>query len=150
MTDILVVTCPSGKQCSRLLPLLYNRGVFKLRLAAHSQSSVSKLKSTYPNAEVIQADISNFDDCKQLVHGATSVFHVGPSFHSREREIGLNMVDAAVVESQRSGGTFKHFVFSGVAGTQITNLIQHDMKRYVEERLYLSPLNWTILKPTNV
>jgi uncharacterized protein YbjT (DUF2867 family) len=27
--------------------------------------------------------------------------------------------------------------------------MQHDLKSYVEERLFLSPLNWTIIKPTN-
>ena len=27
--------------------------------------------------------------------------------------------------------------------------MQHDLKSYIEERLFLSPLDWTILKPTN-
>lgn len=59
------------------------------------------------------------------------------------------MVDAAVAESQRRGNVFKHFVFSSVLCTQHRNLMQHDLKSYVEERLFLSPLNWTIVKPTN-
>jgi uncharacterized protein YbjT (DUF2867 family) len=84
-----------------------------------------------------------------LLKGATSVYHVGPSFHSREKEIGFNMVDAAVSESQRSGNVFKHFVLSTVLCTQHRNLLQHDLKSYVEERIFLSSLNWTIVKPTN-
>lgn len=63
--------------------------------------------------------------------------------------MGFNMVDAAVAESQRSENVFKHFVFSSVLSTQHRNLMQHDLKSYVEERLFLSPLNWTIVKPTN-
>ncbi|KAG8159632.1 hypothetical protein KVR01_010269 [Diaporthe batatas] len=150
MSELLVITCPSGKQCAHLIPLLYNKGRWTLRLAAHSQASQEKLKSQYPDAEVIPTDLSSFSDCQSLLTGATAVYHVGPSFHSREREIGFNMIDAAVAETKRPGSAFKHFVFSGVMGTQIRNLMQHELKALVEERLYLSAgLSWTILQPAN-
>lgn len=149
MADILVVTCPSGKQCAHLLPLIYGQGKHTLRLAAHSDGSVQNLRKKYPDAEVVQADIADLQACRKLLRGAMSVFHVGPSLHSREKEMGFNMIDAAVEESKISGNVFKHFVFSSVLGTQHRNLMQHDLKSYVEERLMLSPLNWTILKPTN-
>jgi uncharacterized protein YbjT (DUF2867 family) len=112
MSEILVVTCPSGKQCSRLLPLLYEKGKFRLRLAAHSPSSVTKLQATYPKADVQPCDLTSREACRSLLQGATAVYHVGPSLNSAEKEIGFNMVDAAVVESQRPGNNFKHFVFS--------------------------------------
>lgn len=150
MSEILVINCPGGKQCSHLIPLLYNKGRWKLRLAAHSQASRDKLQSQYPDAEIVQIDLNSLKDCQALVTGATTVYHVGPSFHSREREMGFNMIDAAVSETKRPGSVFKHFVFSGVTGTQIRNLMQHDLKSLVEERLYLSvELNWTILQPAN-
>lgn len=44
MSEILVITCPSGKQCSHLIPQVYDKGKFQLRLAAHSESSAAKLK----------------------------------------------------------------------------------------------------------
>lgn len=150
MSEILVITCPGGKQCAHLIPLLYNKGKWKLRLATHTRESHEKLESQYPDAEVVQIDLTSFHDCQALLAGATAVYHVGPSFHSREREIGFNMIDAAVAETKRPGNTFKHFVFSGVMGTQIRNLMQHELKSFVEERLYLSvELNWTILQPAN-
>lgn len=149
MSDILVVTCPSGKQCAHLLPLIYKQGRYQLRLAAHSKESQEKLKAKYPDAEVVEADITKPDVCQQLLRGATAVYHVGPSFHSREKEMGLNMVDAAVTESQTPGSAFQHFVFSSVLNTQHRQLMQHDLKSYIEERLMISPLQWTILKPTN-
>lgn len=150
MSDLLVITCPGGKQCAHLIPLLYNKGRWKLRLAAHSKSSHEKLQSQYPDAEVVQIDLNSLQDCQALLAGATTVYHVGPSFHSREREMGFNMIDAAVAETKRPGNVFKHFVFSGVMGTQIRNLMQHDIKSLVEERLYLSvELKWTILQPAN-
>ncbi|KAL1864607.1 hypothetical protein Daus18300_007624 [Diaporthe australafricana] len=150
MPEILVITCPGGKQCSQLIPLLYNKGKWKLRLAAHTQTSRDKLQSQYPDAEIVQTDLNSLKACQALVTGATTVYHVGPSFHSREREMGFNMIDAAVAETKRPGSAFRHFVFSGVTGTQIRNLMQHDLKSLVEERLYLSAgLSWTILQPAN-
>jgi uncharacterized protein YbjT (DUF2867 family) len=149
MTDILVVTSPSGHIGNYLLPVLYKQGTFQLRLAAHSQASVTKLKAAYPNAEVRASDITLLDECRKLLDGATSVFHVGPSFHSQEKEMGFNMIDAAIEESRKPKGVFKHFVFSSVLCTQHRSLMQHDLKSYVEERLMLSPLNYTILQPTN-
>lgn len=151
MSEILAITCPGGKQCSRLIPLLYNKGKFQLRLAAHSEASAERLKTRYPDAEVVTTDLQSVADCAALLRGATAVNAVLPSLHSREKEIGFNLVDAAVAESRRDGNVFRHFVFSGVMGTQHRNLVQHDLKSYVEERIFLSPLDcWTILKPTNV
>lgn len=151
MTEILVITCPSGKQCTRLLPLLYNKGRFCLRLAAHSAESAQKLQALYPEAEVVPTDLQSLADCRTLLHGATAINAVLPSLHSHEKEIGFNLVDAAVAESRREGNVFEHFVLSSVLGTQHRSLLQHDLKSYVEERLFLSPLNcWTILKPGNV
>jgi uncharacterized protein YbjT (DUF2867 family) len=149
MPEILAMTCPSGKQCTHLIPLLYNNPQFTLRLAAHSQTSASHLKSTYPNAEVLVTDATSLKDCLALLENATAVYHVGPSFHSREMEMGFNMIDAAVSESQKPNSVLKHFVFSSVLSTQHRNLMQHDLKCRVEERLFLSPLNFTVLQPTN-
>ncbi len=149
MSEILVITCPSGKQCSHLIPLLYNKGTFKLRLAAHSSGSLSRLQLAYPDAEVVQSDLSSRENCHKLLRGATAVYHVGPSLHSREMDMGFNMIDAAVAESQVPGNAFKHFVFSSVLCTQHRNLVQHDLKARIEEWLCLSPLNFTILQPTN-
>lgn len=149
MSEILVITCPGGRQTSQLIPLLYNNPRFKLRLAAHTPTSTSHLQTTYPNAQVQQCDTTSLPDCLTLLTGATAVYHVGPSLHSHEAEIGLNMIDAAVAESQKPDSLFKHFVYSSVLGTQHRNLMQHDLKSRVEERLLLSPLNYTILQPTN-
>lgn len=145
MSEILVITCPSGKQCSHLIPQVYDKGQFQLRLAAQSESSAAKLKEKYPKAEVVVVELTSLPSCQDLVAGASVIYHVGPSLHSRELEMGLNMIDATVSASPRP----RHFVLSTVAGTQIRYLMQHDLKCRVEERLYLSPINWTILQPSN-
>jgi len=79
--------------------------------------------------------------------GATAIYHVGPSFHEHEKEIGYNVIDAAIAESEV--GRFHHFVYSSVLHTQIRKMMNHDLKRYIEEHLMESGLNYTILQPSN-
>ncbi|TEA17741.1 hypothetical protein C8034_v010028 [Colletotrichum sidae] len=148
MSEVLVVTSASGRQCAHLLPLLTSTE-FKLRLASHSETSASGLRSRYPGADVVVVDLTSPTACRELVRGAAAVYHAGPSFHSREREMGFNMIDAATAESRAPGSRLRHFVFSSVLGTQHRKLMQHDLKSFVEERLMLSPVAWTILQPTN-
>lgn len=150
MSEILVITCPSGKQNSHLLPLLYSNPRWTLRLAAHSTSSATALGALYPNAQVVPTDLASLAATEALVQDAAAVYHVGPSFHSRERKMGFNMIDAAVAETRRPGHVLRHFVYASVLGTQICSLVQHELKARVEERLYLSSeLNWMILQPEN-
>ncbi|OAA43659.1 NAD(P)-binding domain protein [Metarhizium rileyi] len=150
MSEVLVVTCPGGKQCSRLIPLLYNKGKFQLRLAAHSAKSSEKLKGLYPDADVVTVDLQSLEACTKLLEGATAINAVLPSLHSHEKVMGFNLIDAAVSESRREGNVFKHFLFSSVLSTQHRTLLHHELKSYVEEHLFLSPITcWTILKPVN-
>ncbi|KAJ0275773.1 hypothetical protein Brms1b_006649 [Colletotrichum noveboracense] len=149
MSEVLVVTSASGRQNAHLLPLLVSSKRFKLRLVSHSEASADKLRTRYPGAEVVVADLASVDACRELPRRATAVYHAGPSIHSREREMGFNMIDAATAEAREPGSQFRHFVYSSVLGTQHRKLMQHDLKSFVEERLMLSPIPWTILQPTN-
>jgi uncharacterized protein YbjT (DUF2867 family) len=144
-TDLLVITCASGKQATHLLPHLSDWK--RLRLAVNSPSSEERLKKQYPDAEVVRGDMSNAADAARLLKGSTAVFYVGPSLHPREADCGFNMVEAAMAEATL--GTFKHFVFSSVANTQLQKLLNHNCKRLVEESLIESGLNYTILQPSH-
>ncbi|KAJ4420579.1 hypothetical protein N0V82_004247 [Gnomoniopsis sp. IMI 355080] len=143
-TDLLLITCASGKQASHILPLLC--GTWKrFRLVVNSTSSEGRLKKHYPNAEVTCTDLYNPTNCQRIMTGVTTVLHIGPSFHPHETEIGYFMIDAA----RSSGASFKHFIYSSVLDSQLRKLMNHDCKRYVEEYLFESGLNYTILQPTH-
>lgn len=58
------------------------------------------------------------------------------------------MIDASLAESKRTG-KFKHFVYSSVLNGQLRKLLNHDCKRFVEEYLMESGLDYTILQPTH-
>jgi uncharacterized protein YbjT (DUF2867 family) len=145
--DLVLLTCASGKQCSRLIPLLYKKWKH-LRLAVNSTASAQRLEQEYPNATVVQADMTKADDAARILSGVTTVLYIGPSVHSHETEIGYTMIDAACNEAQH--GNLKHFVFSSVLHTQLRKLLNHDCKRYVEEYLIESGLNYTIIQPSHL
>lgn len=145
--DLLLLTCASGKQCARLIPLVYGKWK-RLRLVVHSASSEKRLKEQYPDADVVSADMSHAEDAQRILSGVTSVLYIGPSLASHEAEMGFTMIDAAYEESQKGG--LKHFVYSSVLHPQIRKLMNHDCKRYVEEYLIESGLNYTIIQPSHM
>ena len=153
MSELLVFTCASGKQGAHIIPLIYEKHQqhsisFHLRLVVNSESSAIRLSKQYPKAEVVQADLVNIAECHKIIRGASTVYHINPAMHPRESDIGINMIDAATKESQREdGSSFKHFIFSSVLNSQFGKMLNHDRKRYVEEHLMESNLNWTILQP---
>ena len=144
--DLILVTCASGKQASHLLPHLSQKWK-RLRLACNSPASVDRLRKQHPTAEVVTIDLAEPSACRSLLQGVTTVFHIGPSFHAHETEIGYNMIDAAVTESQAPNSKFQHFVYSSVIQSVFRKMLNHDSKRYVEEYLMETDLNWTIIEP---
>lgn len=145
--DVIALTCASGKQCSRLIPLLYGKWK-NIRLAVHTPSSEASLKKQYPDAEIVCLDLTRSEDIQQFLTGVTTVLHIGPPFHPHEVGMGFLMIDAARREAQT--GVLKHFIYSSVLHPQLRKLMNHDCKRYVEEYLIESGLNYTIVQPSHL
>ncbi|OAP63884.1 hypothetical protein AYL99_03111 [Fonsecaea erecta] len=108
-SGLIVLTCASGRQCSQIIPLLYEGRSSassspdphaKLRLVVHSETSRARLAEQYPAAQVVRADLQVARECAAVVAGADTVFYVGPPFHPYEVTMGMNMVDAVVAESR--------------------------------------------------
>ena len=88
-------------------------------------------------------DISEPAILARAIRGVQKVYHIGPTIHPRERDMGLAVVDAARAEGVR------HLVFSSVLHAITTDLVQHEIKRDIEEHLLSSGLEFTILQPAN-
>lgn len=140
----LLITCASGKHGTHLIPFLLSKSK-RLRLAVNSDSSRQDLPRKYisPNIEVVQADLAQPSDCQRILDGVKAVFHIRPSFHPRETKIGYNMIDAAAATS------VQHFVYSSELHLVSRKLMNRDCKRYVEEYLIESGLQYTILQPSH-
>ena len=145
--ELVVITSAGGQQAAHLLPLLYQH-THRIRLVVSGVKSQQRLQKSFPDADVLTADLAEPLEAYKVLEGAAVAYHIGPTFHTFETQIGFNMVTAAVAH-RKANGIFKHFVYSSVIHTQIRKLLNHDAKRLVEEFLIESGLPYTIVKPTH-
>lgn len=138
---MILVTSANGNQGGWLVPKLLAAGR-NVRACVRSEASAERLRALGV-AEVLVGDLSDREFIDRAVRGVASLYHVGPTLHPAERAMGFAMVDAA-----RAAGV-GHFVFSSVLHAITTDLIQHEIKRDIEEHLLSSGLEFTILQPAN-
>jgi uncharacterized protein YbjT (DUF2867 family) len=134
---MILVTAGYGHQSRLLIPKLVAAGQ-KVRAVRRKRGGEADLERLGAH-EVFIGDLSDENTCMQATRGIEAVFHVGPATHPAEREMGFIMIKAAQAVGVR------HFIFSSVQHT-IINILQHRLKRDVEERLIESGLNFTIIK----
>ncbi|WP_353647424.1 NmrA family NAD(P)-binding protein [Nakamurella sp. A5-74] len=138
---MILVTAAAGNQGRQLIPKLVRSGE-QVRACVQSEASARRLRSAGVS-EVLIGDLGDPRVQVEAVRGVRSVYHVGPTAHPLERRMGMGLVDAA-----REAGV-GHFVFSSVLHAITTDLVQHEIKRDVEEHLLSSGLEFTILQPSN-
>ena len=135
---MILVTSAYGNNGRKLIPRLAEMGL-DVR-ALNLSDKTDKLKELGAE-EVIIGNALDPNILERAMDGVESVFHVGPSFHPQEDEMGILAIDAA------SKAGVEHFVYDSVLHPQITALLQHRMKLRVEQHLIDSNLNYTILQP---
>ena len=138
---MILVTAAHGNQGRWLIPKLVRAG-HRVRACVRTQASAELLQAQGA-AEVLVGDLAEPGFLMRAMQGARCVYYVGPTLHPEERAIGFAAVDAA------RAAHVKHFVFSSVLHAIITDLVQHEIKRDVEEYLLASGLDFTILQPAN-
>jgi uncharacterized protein YbjT (DUF2867 family) len=138
---VLLVTAAHGNQGKLLIPRLVAAGV-PLRACVRSESSAGALRAAGVT-DIVVGDLSDPDVLGKAMQGVEKVYYVGPALHPRERDMGFAAIDAA-----RAAGV-RHFVFSSVLHAIITDLVQHEIKRDLEEYLLSAGLEFTILQPAN-
>lgn len=137
---MILINAANGQQGKLLIPKLIKAGA-KIRACVRSENSADELRAAGV-AEVIVGDISQIDVIARAVTGADIIYHVCPGIQPKEREIGFAWIDAA------KRACVRHFVFSSVLHSVLTDLVQHEIKRDIEEHLISSHLDYTILQPT--
>jgi uncharacterized protein YbjT (DUF2867 family) len=138
---LLLVTAANGNQGKLLIPRLLATGI-PLRACVRSDESARTLRAAGVT-DLVVGDLSDPDVLGKAMHGVEKVYYVGPALHPSERDMGIAAIDAA-----RAAGV-RHFVFSSVLHAIITDLVQHEIKRDIEEYLISSGLEFTILQPAN-
>ncbi len=130
----------TGRHAHWVLRELTKRGVSVRALVRDQQrADVARQNGA---TEVAFGDLTEPAGLRDVLAGMDGVFHIGPAHAAREAEMGVAMVNAA-----RSAGVRK-FVFSGVIHPSISALTNHAAAKFpVEEALYSSDLDFTVLQP---
>lgn len=92
-------------------------------------------------SEIAIGDLRNCASLDAAMKGASGVFYVCPRFVVDEASLGRMVIDAA----SRAG--VKRFVYQSALHSVISTLLHHELKRQVEEALYESDLDFTVLQP---
>jgi uncharacterized protein YbjT (DUF2867 family) len=138
---MILVMAANGNQGKLLIPKLLAAGA-SVRACVRTEAS-GKLLRAAGVADVVVGDVSDPQLMAPAMNGIDKVYYVGPTLHPNEREMGFAAIDTA----RKSG--VKHFVLSSVLHAITTALVQHEIKRDVEEHLLSSGLEFTILQPSN-
>ena len=138
---MILVTAANGNQGRLLVPKLLAAGA-AVRACVRTEASRAVLNAVGV-ADVVMGDMSDGDVLSRAMFGVEKVYYIGPTLHPEERRMGLAAVDAAQANGVR------HFVFSSVLHAITTDLVQHEIKRDIEEHLLSSGLEFTILQPSN-
>jgi uncharacterized protein YbjT (DUF2867 family) len=129
----------TGRHAHLVLRELTNRGVVVRALVRDEErAQVARRNGA---EETVIGDLTEPGSLTDAVAGMEGVFHIGPAHAAGEADMGLAMVDAA-----RAAGVRK-FVYSGVIHPSISAMTNHAAKLPVEEALYSSELDFTVLQP---
>ncbi|MGE8637110.1 MAG: NmrA/HSCARG family protein [Achromobacter sp.] len=138
---VILVVGATGKFARMVVPELLRRNV-AVRALVRDEARGAVARSLGAT-EIAIGDLRDADSLAPAVRGVDGIFHIGPAFTSEEAAMGVALVEAA----QQS--TARKFVFSSVIQPTNTRLANHASKIPVEDALYSSGLEYTILHPAN-
>ena len=130
----------TGQYANLVVPELKQRGATIRALVRNSDKAETARQQGVDETAI--ADLNDSDSLRASATGVDGVFHINPAFAPNEAELGVAMVEAA-----KAAGVQK-FVFSGAIHPSISKLSNHAAKRPVEEALYESGMEFTVLQPT--
>jgi uncharacterized protein YbjT (DUF2867 family) len=129
----------TGEYAGLVVPELKQRGAM-IRALVRDESKSEAARQQGADETVI-GDLHDPNSLRAAAGGVDAVFHINPAFAPDESDLGVTMVEAA-----RAAGVRK-FVFSGVIHPSISRMANHAAKRPVEEAIYESGMEFTVLQP---
>lgn len=128
----------SGPNAGLVVPELIEQGV-TVRALVRDDAGAGRARARGAQ-ETVVGDLREPASLRAAVAGVDGVFHLGPAFAPDEAEMGTAMVEAAAAAG------VGRFVFSGAYHPSMA-LTNHAAKRPVEEALYSSGMQFTVLQP---
>jgi len=137
----LLVSGAAGRFAGLVIPALRLRGA-RVRAMVRNPLQAEAVRTRGAD-EVAVADLRDPDSLDVALKDVDGVFYLGPAFAEDEAAMGCTMVAAAVRNNVR------RFVFSSVIQPTNLRLANHTSKLPVEDALFTSGLQYTILHPSN-
>lgn len=136
---MILVTGAAGKTGRAVVRALAARGA-AVRALVHRPERASAVEALGA-AEAVVGDMRDGAAMDRAARGARVVYHICPNVSPDEVSIGQTAIAAA----QRAGA--ERFVYHSVLHPQVEAMLHHWLKMRVEELLFASGLDLTILQP---
>jgi uncharacterized protein YbjT (DUF2867 family) len=140
ITMKVLIVGATGKYARHVVPELKQRSA-TIRALVRDKNKADTVRQQGVD-EVAIGDLTDPNSLHSAASGVDGVFHINPAFAPNEAELGVSMVKAAKASGVRK------FVFSGAIHPSISKMSNHAAKRPVEEALYESGMEFTVLQPT--
>ncbi|GLU46466.1 NmrA family NAD(P)-binding protein [Nocardiopsis ansamitocini] len=135
----VLVTGAAGKTGRAVLAALAHKGA-RARALVHREDQSAGAR-TWGAAETVVGDMRDRAVLKQAASGVDAIYHIAPNMSPDEVEIGETLISAA-----KAAGVWR-VVYHSVLRPQIQAMPHHWAKLLVEEALFRSGLNVTVLQP---
>lgn len=136
---MILLTGAAGKTGRAVLLALVKREA-AVRVFVRHQDQASDLLEAGAT-ETLLGDFTSIDALHRAMKGVSSIYHICPNMHPAEVEIGRSIIDSAA----KAG--VKRFVYHSVLHPQTEKMPHHWNKLRVEELLFESGFEFTILQP---
>jgi NAD(P)H dehydrogenase (quinone) len=137
---MILVTGAGGKTGMAVIKALVVRGA-TVRALARNPSHAARLQARGVD-QIAIGDMTDPHALARVMPGADAIYHICPNVSPHEIAFGRAMIDAAARANVR------RFVYHSVLHPQIEAMPHHWAKMRVEEMLFGSKLDFTILQPT--
>jgi NAD(P)H dehydrogenase (quinone) len=137
---MILITGAGGKTGNAVIKALVARGA-DVRAFVRSRSHDASLR-TLGVRDVVIGTMDNQQALSQAAQGVDALYHICPNVSPDEVAFGRAMIDAA------TRARVRRFVYHSVLHPQIEAMPHHWNKMRVEELLFSSRLDVTILQPT--
>jgi uncharacterized protein YbjT (DUF2867 family) len=134
----VLATGATGKYAHHVVHALVAQGI-DVRGAVHDPAKADEARAAGAT-ETVELDMADSHAVADVVHGVDGVFLITPAFHPDATKMALNVVTAAV------DARIDKLVYNGVYHPSL-GLPNHAGTRPVEEALYASDLDFTVLQP---
>ncbi|MCJ7723002.1 MAG: NmrA family NAD(P)-binding protein [Anaerolineales bacterium] len=136
---MILLTGAAGKTGRAILAALNKQGA-STRAFVRDHKQADSL-SEFHGIDFAIGDLGDFNSLANAVKGVDKIYYICPNLSKQELEIAQNLLILAKKHN------INHFVYHSVLHPQIEKMPHHWQKMRVEEMIFESGINFTILQP---